>query len=188
MIKIYQDAKEKIERHLKELEMERHLNSTETAYKVLKVEEKLVEFEIHDSLKLLIDDQYEYLTGDKRHSIIFINNEDDEKKWKIVVESGGVESYFFSYVLEVIVGVLSKQKRDRINSDKAAIKSTLDATLQKLNADNKYPNRVWYKKGIYYMLARGNGAKIMFQNQCPQMLQKEIETKLADLIGVIMKK
>jgi hypothetical protein len=37
------------------------------------------------------------------------------------------------------------------------------------------------------MLIRVNGAKIVFQNQCPTFLEKEIKEKLAELLEIIMK-
>lgn len=181
---IYNDAKEKIEKILEELKIEHYLTPPETNYKVLRVEDELVVFEIHKTLKELIQKQYN-LKKPSRNKIKFKEKTSDT--WELIFECDGVESHFFARILEVVLEKLNKEKHDRINSGKQIIKESLEEVIKGFDGKNTYPNRIWYKKGVYYMLVHANGAKIVFQNQCPHYLKNEINEKLLELLEVITK-
>ncbi len=183
--RIYKDAQLKIEHLLNELKVEHGFTLAEACYSVIKVVgESLVVFEISDRLKKLVEEEYALIsTG--RNGMKFISKPDN--KWHVVVEADGVESHFFAYILEIILAKAHKQKNGRIYAGKEIIKISLEGAIKNAGQKNKCPNRIWYKKGIYYVLIRTNGTKLMFQNQCPKILEKEISEKLPEILQVLSK-
>lgn len=178
--RIYDDAREKIEKLLCELRSEQSFSSAETAYRVVTVKEELVSLLIHDRLKNLIEEQYN-LVGSGHNVMKFTQKENDQ--WEVVIESGGVESHFFARILEVVTKKLGEDKKNRVNNGKATIRLSFEEVMVAMA--KKYVHRVWYKKGTYYILIRINGVKIIFNDQCPEHLKKELADKLPEFIRAI---
>ncbi|KKQ50282.1 MAG: hypothetical protein US70_C0038G0002 [Parcubacteria group bacterium GW2011_GWD2_38_11] len=183
--KMYADAQEKIEKILSEMKTEHSYSLAETFYKIIRVEEELLILEIHNALKELVQEQYN-LVGSGHNEIKFIKKEDNQ--WELIIESGGVESHFFARLLEMVSKKLNEGKNDRINEGKEVIKSTFEKVMLEVDLSRKYPTRIWYKKGMYYILIRTNGTKLTFQNKYPKRLAEEIKDKLPGFIEALTKK
>ncbi|MEI8343980.1 MAG: hypothetical protein WCF93_03465 [Candidatus Moraniibacteriota bacterium] len=158
----------------------------EATCEIITNKENLLEIQIHDRLKQIVDPIYNEVVKNMcpNASVSFAKQSEDT--WLISISYAGDENYIWDRILGLVINELRKKKRESIDTGIILVQKTLNEIMNKFNKSNKHCKAlVMFKKGTYQVRIFGTDIHLTFEDAGAATLEKRIATMLPDLLALV---